>query len=150
MKKELYKTVCAVFILVAALVLSGCGLTGPTSTDVTIINETTNSYKFWLSYNLGDMQPVTEDAPVLTAGATGNFHIDGLLSALAAKDAVLSVTICETSNFATLKAHNSSSSEYYVLTGCSLRDGVPYHKSSSGPSERYTVRIKGSDSIVIE
>ncbi len=149
MKKSFWKTVCMFLIVFTALVLSGCGLTGPTSTDVTVINETGNSYKIWLSYNGGDMQSRSLDAPVITGGATGQFHIDGTLSAFAAKDASLWVDLCETSTFGTLKAQNPSKSDWEIFVANAYSNGV-CTKASGWSAERFTVRIKASNNIVFE
>ena len=67
MKKNLLKTVFLSMLFGAFFLLSSCQFS-PTSTTVTITNNSGEEIVYWLEYRLGEMQDIDYIAPTLADG----------------------------------------------------------------------------------
>ena len=68
-------------IILSVLSLTACQFS-PTSTTVTITNDTNEEFVYWLSYRLGEMQNIDDRAPTLAPGESRTWIIKGTLSGL--------------------------------------------------------------------
>lgn len=125
--------------LLFAVILGACEF-APTSTTVSIKNNTDTTFYYWLKYNLADFSAESGRAPSLASGEEKNWDISGDLSAAGAKDGCLTVVVMTESEYNAFKAgdyKDRSDSELFLLKG-------KYKEAS--PQESYTVTIEGTAS----
>ena len=107
MNLRLLKKYFKMGIILSVLSLTACQFS-PTSTTVTITNDTNEEIVYWLSYRLGEMQDIKDRAPTLAPGESKTWKIKGTLSATAEKEVGLYVNVLSSEDFDELK--------YYVDT----------------------------------
>jgi len=144
MNLRLLKKYFKLGIILSVLSLTACQFS-PTSTTVTITNDTNEEIVYWLSYRLGDMQNIKDRAPTLAAGESRTWIIEGTLSAIAGKESGLSVHVLSSQYFDELKyGRYESLDDWYIL----LREGIC---GDFDAADSYEVSITGtaSDSDII-
>lgn len=131
-------------IILSVLSLTACQFS-PTSTTVTITNDTNEEFVYWLSYRLGEMQNIDDRAPTLAPGESRTWIIKGTLSAFAETEKGLYVYVLSSEYFDELKYGDYKSlDDWYIL----LREGIC---GDFDAADSYEVSITGtaSDSDII-
>jgi hypothetical protein len=144
MNLRLLKKYFKLGIILSVLSLTACQFS-PTSTTVTITNDTNEEIVYWLSYRLGDMQNIKDRAPTLAAGESRTWIIKGTLSAFAETKKGLHVYVLSSENFDELKyGRYKSLDDWHIL----LREGI---SGDFDVADSYEVSITGtaSDSDII-
>ena len=144
MKKNVFKTLLMAAIFAGAFILSSCQFS-PTSTTVTIKNESDVEIAYWLEYRLGSMQDLDKPAPTLKPGESFTWPISGKLSATAEKENGLLVEVIEESELDLFKKANKNRKDSDILLYVSSYD-VPKISNSFDAAETYKVVIKGVSS----
>ena len=144
MNLRLLKKYFKLGIILSVLSLTACQFS-PTSTTVTITNDTNEEIVYWLSYRLGEMQDIKDRAPTLAPGESKTWKIKGTLSATAEKEVGLYVNVLSSEDFDELKyGRYKSSDDWFIL----LREGIC---GDFDAADSYEVSITGttSDSDII-
>lgn len=143
MKKNVLKTLLLSMILGGIFLLSSCQF-APTSTTVTITNNSGEEIVYWLEYRLGDMQDIDYMAPTLADGASKTWSITGRLSATAEKENGLGVYVVAKNEFDIYKnAHPNTKDSSIIIY---KKDEVPHIFNSFDAADSYNVVIKGTSS----
>ena len=115
MNLRLLKKYFKLGIILSVLSLTACQFS-PTSTTVTITNDTNEEIVYWLSYRLGEMQNIKDRAPTLAPGESRTWIIKGTLSAITGKENGLSVYVLSSEYFDELKyGRYKSLDDWYIL-----------------------------------
>ena len=117
MNLRLLKKYFKLGIILSVLSLTACQFS-PTSTTVTITNDTNEEIVYWLSYRLGEMQDIKDRAPTLAPGESKTWTIKGILSAFTKTENGLSVHVLSSEYFDELKYETlgyKSSDDWYIL-----------------------------------
>ena len=144
MNLRLFKKYFKPGIILSVLSLTACQFS-PTSTTVTITNDTNEEIVYWLSYRLGDMQNIKDRAPTLAAGESKTWNIKGTLSAFAETKKGLHVYVLSSEDFDELKyGRYKSLDDWYIL----INEGI---SGDFDEADSYEVSITGtaSDSDII-
>ena len=144
MNLRLLKKYFKLGIILSVLSLTACQFS-PTSTTVTITNDTNEEIVYWLSYRLGEMQDIKDRAPTLVPGESKTWKIKGTLSATAEKEVGLYVNVLSSEDFDELKYGDYKSlDDWYIL----LREGIC---GDFDAADSYEVSITGTalDSQII-
>ena len=144
MNLRLLKKYFKLGIILSVLSLTACQFS-PTSTTVTITNDTNEEIVYWLSYRLGEMQDIKDRAPTLEPGESKTWKIKGTLSATAEKEVGLYVNVLSSEDFDELKyGRYESLDDWYIL----LREGIC---GDFDAADSYEVSITGTafDSDII-
>lgn len=142
MKKNLLKTVFLSMLFGAFFLLSSCQFS-PTSTIVTITNNSGEEIVYWLEYRLGDMQDIDYIAPTLPDGESKIWTITGRLSAIAEKEWGLEVYVVSKNEFDIYKnAHPDKKDSSIIM----YNSEVPRISNSFDAADSYNVVIKGTSS----
>ena len=131
-------------IILSVLSLTACQFS-PTSTIVTITNDTNEEIVYWLSYRLGEMQDIKDCAPTLAPGESKTWKIKGTLSAFTEKEIGLYVNVLSSEDFDELKYGDYKSlDDWFIL----IQEGIC---GDFGVADSYEVSITGTvlDSQVI-
>ena len=144
MNLRLLKKYFKLGIILSVLSLTACQFS-PTSTTVTITNDTNEEIVYWLSYRLGEMQNIKDRAPILAPGESKTWIIRGIFSAFTETENGLSVYVLSSEDFDELKYGDYKSlDDWYIL----LREGIC---GDFDAADSYEVSITGtaSDSDII-
>ena len=142
MKKNVLKTVLLSMILGGIFLLSSCQF-APTSTTVTITNNSGEAIVYWLEYRLGDMQDIDYTAPTLANGESKTWSITGRLSAIAEKENGLGVYVVSKKEFDIYKKANPDTRDSSIII---YKSEVPHIFNSFEAADSYNVVIKGTSS----
>ena len=142
MKKNVLKTVLLFMILGGIFLLSSCQF-APSSTTVTITNNSGEEIVYWLEYRLGDMQDINYATPTLGDGESKIWTITGRLSATAEKENGLGVYVVAKNEFDIYKnAHPDTKDSSIII----YKSEVPHIFNSFDAADSYNVVIKGTSS----
>jgi len=144
MNLRLLKKYFKLGIILSVLSLTACQFS-PTSTTVTITNDTNEEIVYWLSYRLGEMQDIKDRAPTLAPGESKTWTIKGILSAFTKTENGLSVNVLSSEYFDELKyGRYKSSDDWFIL----ITEGI---SGDFGVADSYEVSITGTvlDSQII-
>ena len=142
MKKNVLKTVLLSMLLGGIFLLSSCQF-APTSTTVTITNNSGEAIVYWLEYRLGDMQDIDYTAPTLANGESKTWSITGRLSAIAEKENGLGVYVVSKKEFDIYKKANPDTRDSSIII---YKSEVPHIFNSFEAADSYNVVIKGTSS----
>lgn len=142
MKKNVLKTVLLSMLLGGIFLLSSCQF-APTSTTVTITNNSGEEIVYWLEYRLGDMQDIDYTAPTLANGESRTWSITGRLSAIAEKENGLGVYVVSKKEFDIYKKANPDTRDSSIII---YKSEVPHIFNSFDAADSYNVVIKGTSS----
>ncbi|MBR5646515.1 MAG: hypothetical protein IKX23_07765 [Treponema sp.] len=142
MKKNLLKTVFLSMLFGVVFLLSSCQFS-PTSTIVTITNNSGEEIVYWLEYRLGDMQDIDYIAPTLGDGESKIWTITGRLSAIAEKENGLGVWVVSKNVFDNYKNDNPGKKDSSIIM---YNIEVPHIFNSFDAADSYNVVIKGTSS----
>ena len=142
MKKNLLKTVFLSMLFGVFFLLSSCQFS-PTSTIVTITNNSGEEIVYWLEYRLGDMQDIDYIAPTLADGESKIWTITGRLSAIAEKENGLGVWVVSKNKFDIYKNDHPGKKDSSII----MYDiEAPHIFNSFDAADSYNVVIKGTSS----
>ncbi|MBO4534256.1 MAG: hypothetical protein J5726_11265 [Treponema sp.] len=142
MKKNVLKTVLMSILLGGIFLLSSCQFS-PSSTTVTIKNESGVEIAYWLEYRLGSMQDLGYEAPTLASGESKTWTISAKLSATAEKEWGLVVYVMKKSELDIYKKSHKDKSDSDVLMYAS---DVPRIHNSFDAADSYNIEITDATS----
>lgn len=142
MKKNVLKTVLLSMILGGIFLLSSCQFS-PSSTTVTIKNESDVEIAYWLEYRLGSMQDRGYEAPTLASGESKTWTISAELSATAEKEWGLVVDVMKKSELDIYKKSHKNKSDSDVLMYAS---DAPRIHNSFDAADTYKIVITDTSS----
>ena len=142
MKKNVLKTVLMSILLGGIFLLSSCQFS-PSSTTVTITNNSGEEIAYWLEYRLGSMQDLDYIAPSLSDGESKTWTISAKLSATAEKEWGLVVDVMKKSELDIYKKSNKNKSDSDVLMYAS---DAPRIHNSFDAADSYNIEITDATS----